>query len=90
MERPTPEQEREFYIQALTASAPIAAAMETNEQRSLIRNYDTGSTPAKILQYHQDGTLKFHALTTMADLLWKHIMRFQGTSGTSLEDMTKD
>ena len=90
MNRPTPDQEREFYLQALTAAAPIVAVMETNEQRSLIRNYDTGSTPDKILQYHREGSLKFHALTTMADLLWEHIMRFQGTGDTSLEDMTKD
>ena len=90
MDRPTPEQEREFYLQALTAAAPIVAVMETNEQRSLLRKWDTGSTPDKILQYHREGSLKFHALTTMADLLWEHIMRFQGTVDRPLEEMTKD
>ena len=87
MDTPTPEQERELYIQALTAAAPVVASMEPSEQRSLIRHWDTEATPEKILQYRKDGSVQFHALTTMADMLWEHVMRFQSTQDSSMENM---
>ena len=80
MERPTPEQERDFYIEALKIAAPIVAAMDDDEQSKLVPHREPEKDNSALSTFWEHGTLRFHALTAMDDLVWEHIMRFQSSA----------
>ena len=86
MDHPTPEREREFYMEALKAAAPLVAAMDGEEQVRLIQHWRPDVTDQDTALYFDEGTLRVHAATAAADMLWEHIMRFKSTSDMTLEE----
>ena len=85
MDRPTPEQERQFYLQALTAASPVVAAMSLIDQKSLIQQWDIAVTDETINLYNKRGTIQYHALITMATMLMRDVIDFHSTQDKDKE-----
>ena len=85
MQLPTPEQERDYYAQALQTAAPIISAMDIDQQTRLVTSHYQ-VTNEMLDEYHATGTLPLQALTAMADMVWESIMGFKSSQDMTLSE----